>query len=684
MRKIFYTTLMTCLAVFAIAQIPLLNSNVNAVHRVIYLDFDGQVVTGTAWNSAFNTPTINAAASGLNSAVITEIWRRVSEDYRPFNVNVTTDLAKFNAATPTSRMRIVFTPTSSWYPNTVGGVAYLNSFAWGGNPDTPCWVFNNALSNSAKNCAEAASHEAGHTLSLRHQSIWSTTCTKTAEYHGGVGSGMTSWAPIMGVGYSRNVTIWHNGPNSTTCTAFQFDHGSNGITNSSFLSYRTDDVGNNVNTGKQLLLNSALVLDTGIISTNTDLDVYKFDLCNSRYVTIDVKPWALDTTNYSGANLDVRLSLINAATNATIAVDTPLVRLNARVGTTLTPGSYYFIVDGGGSVNYSDYGSMGQYHIRITSNNVPAISSNFNVPPALCSGQTLNFTDASTGSPTNWTWTLNGATPATSTLQNVTATYNSPGIYTVQLSATSGSLSTCAISKTIQVSATPVLTVTASPSAICSGNSSTITASGATSYIWNTSSTSSSIQVNPISSLVYTVSGSNNNCSITRTVQVTVNPLPVINVSSSPTLICQGESATLSAGGANTYSWSNGSNGASVNVNPTVTTVYTVLGTDGNGCIGSAGVQLTVSWCTDIKESAEINNSVKLYPNPTTGKIIIHNESNSALKINVTDISGKLILSETLSNGQQEINISDKAEGVYFFRILKDNKEIGNGKLIKH
>ena len=684
MKNIYLSLLLICITCLSYGQIPLLNSNVNAVHRVIYLDFDGQMVTGTAWNSAFNTPTINAAASGLNAAVITEIWRRVSEDYRPFNVNVTTDLAKFNAATPTSRMRIVFTPTSSWYPNTVGGVAYLNSFAWGGNPDTPCWVFNNALSNSAKNCAEAASHEAGHTLSLRHQSIWSATCTKTAEYHGGIGTGMTSWAPIMGVGYSRNVTIWHNGPNSTTCTAFQFDHGNNGITNSSFLSYRSDDVGNNVNTGKQLALNSALVLDTGIISTNTDIDVYKFSTCSTRYITIDVKPWALDTTNYNGANLDVRLSLINAATNATIAVDTPLVRLNARIGATLPAGSYYFLVDGGGSSNYSDYGSMGQYHIRITSNNVPAITSDFNVAAPFCTGQPIAFTDNSSGSPANWQWTLSGATPASSTLQNVSAVYNTAGIYTVQLSATNGTLSTCAVSKTIQVSASPALTVTANPSAICSGNTSTIVAAGATSYIWNTSSTSSSIQVTPFTTMVYTVTGSNNNCNNTRTVQVTVNPLPVINVNASPTLICQGESATLSAGGASTYSWSNGANSGTISVNPTVTTVYTVLGTDANGCAGSAALQLTVSWCTDIKESTELNNIVKLYPNPTTGKIIILNESINTLKINITDIRGKLILSETLGSGKQEINISEKTEGVYFFKILKDNQEIGNGKLIKH
>ena len=59
--------------------------------------------------------------------------------------------------------------------------------------------------------AEAAAHEVGHTLSLKHQSIYNSSCVKTNEYHPGTGTGVTSWAPIMGVGYSKNITLFHNG-----------------------------------------------------------------------------------------------------------------------------------------------------------------------------------------------------------------------------------------------------------------------------------------------------------------------------------------------------------------------------------------------------------------------------------------------------------------------------------------
>lgn len=665
------------------AQIPILNSNPAVVHKVLYLDFDGQAVYGTAWNTTYSTPTINALPSTLSPAVMTDIWRRVSEDYRPFDVNVTTDVNKFNAATPTLRMRIVITPSSTWYPSSVGGVAFLNSFSWGGNPDTPCWVFENMLSYSAKNCAEAASHEGGHTLSLKHQSIWNpTTCTKTAEYHNGIGSGVTSWAPIMGVGYSRNVTIWHNGPNSTTCTTLQFDHGGNAITGSLFLNYRNDDVGNTLPGAKVLNVNSATVQDTGIISTNTDIDVYKFDLCNSRYMTFDVKPWALDTVNYSGANLDVRLTLYNAITSNSIAIDTPLTRLNARIGTTLTPGSYYFVVDGGGSANYSDYGSIGQYHIKITSNNVPSIVSNFNALAPFCAGQPINFNDASTGSPAAWTWTLNGASPPTSTLQNFQASYASAGIYTISLSATNGTNVSCGITKTLQIAPMPTVGVIGSSTSICVGQSATLNASGATNYVWNTSSTNSSINVAPVSTTVYSVTGTSNSCSQTKSISITVNSLPSVSSIGSSSLICDGEAAVLSASGATSYSWNTGANTQSIAVSPTVTTVYTVTGTDANGCSNTSTVQLIVSWCTGIGEQIT-SQTFDIFPNPSSGLINIRSIECENCEVNIYNSLGQIIKSINISSGVAVLDIRNEPNGIYHAVILNKGLKVAEAKIVK-
>ena len=198
------------------AQVPLFNSYPSAA-ATIYLDFDGQYLNGTAWNT--NGPMV-LGPSNLNASQMEEVFNRVAEDYRPFNINVTTDSAKYWAAPADKRMRIIFTVTSDWY-GAAGGVSYMGSFTWGDN--TPAFVFSALLNYKTKNIAEAASHEAGHTLGLRHQSRYDANCIKKEEYNTGDGSGEIGWAPIMGVGYYRNLTTWHTGPNPYGCNSEQDD-----------------------------------------------------------------------------------------------------------------------------------------------------------------------------------------------------------------------------------------------------------------------------------------------------------------------------------------------------------------------------------------------------------------------------------------------------------------------------
>ncbi|MDZ4663764.1 MAG: T9SS type A sorting domain-containing protein [Bacteroidota bacterium] len=682
MGKILLLIITICFANTMYSQIPILNSKPSVVHKVLYLDFDGQVVIGTPWNSSTSNPTITALPSTLSSAAMTNIWRRMAEDFMPFDVNLTTDVAKFNAATPTTRMRIVITPSSTWYPSSVGGVAYLNSFTWGGNPDTPCWVFENMLGYSAKNCAEAGSHEAGHTLSLKHQSIWNGLCAKTAEYHNGIGSGTAGWAPIMGVGYSKNVTIWHNGTNSNTCTTIQFDHGSNGITGAAFLNYTLDDVGNTLATGKTINTNTTLLVDSGMITTPTDVDVYKFSICTNRYMTFNVKPWALDTTVgvYDAANLDVRFQLFNAT--ASLAIDTPLAKLNTLVGINLPAGSYYFVIDGGGSANYSDYGSLGRYYMRITSNNIPSIASAFITNSVMCSGSPINFTDASTGGPNTWNWTLTGASPATSTINNPSATYNAAGIYTVTLIATNGTLTSCGATQIITVNATPTIS-TLNSGPICIGNSANISASGGASYVWNNSSTSASISVTPTITTAYTVTGTTGGCSNTATVNVTVNQLPNITATSTNSIICDGEAAVITAGGASSYVWNASATSQSITVTPTVTTLYTVTGTDINGCVNTATYNLIVSWCAAINQLNPTNTDFSIYPNPSEGVFFIKTSLTQELEVVIFNHLGQVIQKTKLNSGSH-IDLTKEANGIYQVIILDNGEAVFSTKVIRN
>lgn len=586
--------LLLLLSVSAVSQVPVLNSDPLITSKVIYLDFDGQNVSGTGWNAG---NLITALPSTMNAANIIQIHKRVSEDFIPFDVNVTTDSVRFNNALPNRRTRVVITPTSAWY-GSAGGVAYVGSFAWGGTPGTPCWVFENLLSYSPKNIAEAASHEAGHTLTLRHQSTYSAvTCSKTAEYNPGQGTGVTSWAPIMGVGYTKNVTVWYNGLSSVSCTLTQNDHGNvaAGITSPNFLNFLPDDVGNTQANAKILNLSSLNLADSGLVTEPSDLDAYTFSICNSRYVTIDVKPWALDTVNYPGANLDVRLFLYSAAGN-TLAVDTPLSRLNSRIGINLLPGTYWFTIDGGRSANYSDYGSLGRYYLNVKATNPPTLTNTIALGSSFCAGQTAFVGYNSNGTPNQWLWTLTGPSS-----NNV---YTSPniaisapaGIYTLSLLATNSSSSSCATTVTLAVHPLPSLTLSPGSTTLCAGSTTTLNASGALSYTWQPGAVNSPVfAVSPPVTSVYTLTGSNANCSNWVTTTISVNPDFTVTASASAAGVCAGQAVTLTGSGASAFTVNPG--GITTNpaaVFPLTSTIYTLSGSNA-GCTKTASLAVSVS-----------------------------------------------------------------------------------------
>ena len=159
-------------------------------------------------------------AQDLTATQITEIFNRVAEDYRPFNINITTDSTKYLAA-PANQQNAGDTYFIS--NGMVQPVVWLlsNSFTWGDN--NPCFVFSALLTYNVKYISEAASHEAGHTLGLCHQASYDANCVKYRIIITVQGTGEIGWAPIMGVGYYKNFTFWNNGPNSLGCTNYQTD-----------------------------------------------------------------------------------------------------------------------------------------------------------------------------------------------------------------------------------------------------------------------------------------------------------------------------------------------------------------------------------------------------------------------------------------------------------------------------
>jgi len=312
---------------------------------VILLDFDGHLVSGTMWNSGGSNFT--CAPANVTAVDASVILQRVTNDYSPFNITVTTDEAVYNAANSLRRTRVVITESWEWYGQ-AGGAAYLNTFMSGSN--TPCFVFSSLLGYNVKSIAEASSHEAGHTLGLRHQSSYDANCVKISEYNSGLGSGEIGWAPIMGNSYSRNLSLWHKGPNSLGCSSIQDDVAV--IAN--VVGYKTDDYSNSTTSAVAL----AASLD-GCVSNSSDLDFFSLSLGTTR--TVSLIPTNVGIYN-AGANLDLILKVYNSQGSLLAAIENPSV---LNTSTVLAPGNYYVSVSTAANPYATTYGMLGKYNISL-------------------------------------------------------------------------------------------------------------------------------------------------------------------------------------------------------------------------------------------------------------------------------------------------------------------------------
>jgi len=362
----------------------LLHSRPGAAN-VVYIDFDGATITNTAWNGthdqldalAYNVEGDRSSFSDLERTRIVDIWHRVSEDLAAYDIDVTTERpSSFNSQTGT----ILVTHSIDANGNAIsctscGGVAYVGVF---GNSNyhtyySPALVFYDKLGSGGETyVAEASSHEFGHNLGLSHDG------TKSGEsYYGGHGSGLVSWAPIMGNSYYNNITQFSKGDyadaNQTQDDLAIIDGK---------LGYVADDHGDTTGTATTLLLDAGgsvvssnpeldphneLTENKGVINSSDDVDVFTF-VSGAGAVNLTINP-AWDafyrSSSRRGANLDVAAELKDLS-GASIAYNDPTTDTNAVISTTVSAGTYYLLVTGVGNAvtPYNDYNSMGQYFIN--------------------------------------------------------------------------------------------------------------------------------------------------------------------------------------------------------------------------------------------------------------------------------------------------------------------------------
>jgi len=254
------------------------------------------------------------------------------------------------------------------------------------------------------------------------------------------------------------------------------------------------------------------------------------------------------------------------------------------------------------TANINSYGETEDYYV---STSCPSAAT-VNVAASntfICVGQSTTFSvnamTSSSFAANSFTWVGNG------TGSVITVTPSSTTVYTVVAGYNGCSTSTFTALRTISVTNVPLpIAVVATNTTICANTTASLNATGATNYTWLPGSqTGFSAVVSPTANTIFTVVGySGVGCPGTATVGIQVNPAPVIAMSLSSGTLCPGQSVTITATGANTYTWNNNSNntGSSFVMTPSVTSLIQVVGASSIGCTAGNNTVVIVQQAPNV------------------------------------------------------------------------------------
>ena len=293
----------------------------------------------------------------------------------------------------------------------------------------------------------------------------------------------------------------------------------------------------------------------------------------------DPAPVVVTTNPATSTAICIGNSTSITASGASTYTWSPSGGLSGTTGATVTanPSSTStYLVTGTSSLGCTDTVS-----IQVVVNALPtAAISGANT---ICTGDTANLL-ASGG--TSYVWS-NGPSVASNPVNPTSNT-----TYTVTVTDANTCQDTAQIS--VNVNALPTVSFTGMDT-ICNGDTTTITASGGTSYAWSNGPSSAGQDLNPSTTTSYTVTVTDaNTCENSGSVTVVVNALPVLSFVGTDT-ICDGDSTQITVSGASTYQWGFGPTTSMVDLSPSTTTSFDVAGTDGNGCTASDTIEIVVN-----------------------------------------------------------------------------------------
>jgi len=383
----------------------------------------------------------------------------------------------------------------------------------------------------------------------------------------------------------QSLSLGMSPPNPTVCVGESVSVNVNGAVTYSWF----PNIGLNTNTGNSVQISPSVNTNYFVVGTDN------FGCTDTLQFTVNVNPVpTVNVTNNPSVCQGSSVALVATGTNNFSWF--PNTGLNNTIGAvvTATPiqSTTYNVVG-------EDVNGCKDTAITTVSVNPNPMLTTFPTNGTMCIGDTsmLYVNGAST-----YIWSPNTAISSTTTdtvtiYPVVNTTYNILGIDSLGCSSIANI--------PVTVNLPPVVTVSPNTS-ICFGESIILTANGAVQYNWSPTTTlssaiGSSVSASPNTTTSYLVTGTDaNSCSSTASVMVNVLPLPFLQISPNTVTLCDGESITLTASGANSYLWSpaiglNTTSGSSVLATPNATTTYMVTGTDINNCSDVISANITVN-----------------------------------------------------------------------------------------
>lgn len=431
--------------------------------KVLYLDFDGHTITGTRWNEdpdigspvivipPFSTDNNPAAFSNAERTIIQQVWRRVAEDFAPFDVDVTTEeptadaLLRSDDADTSYGVRALVGGDAEDLSPQLGGMGILGIAqfgAFGADVDTPVLNFSEAHGTDWAMLADTVSHETGHALNLFHHGS-----DQDGEYYRGHGN----WAPIMGSGPSTSVSQWSRGDYAGATNPTQDDLA----VISELIPLAPID--HPVNALEALVLSRG-DLAAGTILNAGDTAWYQIEAGGGK-LTLSGTP------SFLGPNLKVGLTLLDGNGQVVASSSQTTASMSASLTYTVpTAGTYYAVVDGIGyrtvNTGFTDYASVGRFSLTGSwaLNQAPIASTAGSTPLLGGFPLTVAFNGSSSfdfdGAVESYSWEFGDG--ASSTLANPTHVYTAPGNYTAVLTVRDALGATSSSSVVVTVAPRPI------------------------------------------------------------------------------------------------------------------------------------------------------------------------------------------------------------------------------------